>query len=681
VLGAVAVLVDLTEWRQAEERAAQYRRELDLIIQNVPARMYQLREDASGARHFTIVAGDPDELFGPGSRAVLDDRLQAFDIVYPPDQPAVRAALASARAQQLPLRVEFRTAHDPSRWIRSEARPRHDEATGSLVWHGYWIDVTDKYEQEAALIQARKQAEDAVQAKGRFLALMNHEIRTPLQGMLGMIDVLREAATDAEAVHMLTIIDQSALTLGQILDDVLDFAKLDEGQLHLHPEDADLRAVVEQTVIGHLSLARAKSLTVEVQFDGCELTTYRFDKVRVRQILSNLLSNAIKFTANGTIIVRLQGETPDQGRQALTLSVSDTGIGIPADELDGVFQAFHQAVPLGHGATSGTGLGLAICRQLARLLGGELSVSSEVAHGSVFSLNLTLPIVSQPRAAPLADVAIHLPWRPVTGHVDAAALMLAQAGAHLVHQLPVPEPGARRGLCLCDQQDLAQPGVGEAPWVVLSHELMGGTYKRMDHGVMVSCAPLLLSALLGAINATRDTPAGMPRPAITVSSTDTPVILLVEDNEIARLVIERQIQQAGWQCRAVASGYDALDALKATPVAMVLTDIQMPGLDGYAWVRQWRAWEHGQAPGRRLPIIALTALMSDTDQAWTEAGMDGYVTKPIRVDDLRTLSHYLSPSPQPPCTRRPGRTRARPTRWPNWNRASPSWAARPLPSR
>jgi signal transduction histidine kinase/CheY-like chemotaxis protein/ABC-type amino acid transport substrate-binding protein len=648
VLGAVAVLLDLTEWREAEDRAARYRRELDLIIQNVPARMYQLREEDSGARHFTIVAGDPDDLFGPGSRAALDDRLHAFDIVYEPDRAALREALASARAKKASIRAEFRTAFNPSRWIRTEARPQRDQASASLVWHGYWIDVTDKYEQEAALILARQQAEDAVQAKGRFLALMSHEIRTPMQGMLGMIDVLRETATDSEARHMLGIIDQSALSLRQILDDVLDYAKLDEGQLHLHLEDADLREVVEQTVIGHLSTARSKSLKVEVHFDGVEAAHFRFDRVRVRQILSNLLSNAIKFTDEGIVTVRLDGELPDQGRQTLVLSVGDSGIGIPAEEVDEVFEAFHQAIGSGQGATGGTGLGLAICRQLARLLDGELTVESELGQGSVFSLRLTLPIVPRRLEWSLPDLEFHVPLLPATRYVYVASNMLVQVGGRLVHQMPSLESGIMnrpRVVVISDEDDHVRTVASGDLAVVLSRHLMGGTYKRAAGAVLVSVCPLLRSALLGALRAAFSDHFAQPELVAPVETgTGEHLILLVEDNEVARQVIARQIQVAGWRCLAVSGGLEALEALKTTRVSLVLTDIQMPGLDGYQWVCRWRAWEQRHHAGSRLPVFALTAMMQDTQQAWKDAGMDGYLTKPVRVDDLRKLSTHLRAS-------------------------------------
>ncbi|MFK3650262.1 ATP-binding protein [Lysobacter enzymogenes] len=452
-----------------------------------------------------------------------------------------------ARGQAAPR--ETRLRHRNGTWVPAlvavSATGGDDEAPGLLVIAAD-LSALKRLERELRASEAR--AQDASRAKSSFLAAMSHEIRTPMIGVTGMIEVLAHSRLDGEQRQALEVIQQSSQALLQIIGDILDFSKIEAGRLELAPEPVDLAALVRATAAGFLGAAGARAVALSCEIDPRVAAAYRADALRLRQILGNFLSNAVKFTERGTIEAALEfeGAQPpaagdDAPRDRLCLRVSDTGIGIDAEQQRLLFQPFQQADADTARRYGGTGLGLAICRRLAELMGGEISLHSEPGVGTTLRLQVSLPRASALEAADAAG--------------DDDALPAAAP--------PDPERAAREGR----------------------------------------------------------------------------LVLLVDDHPTNRLVIARQLALAGYACETADGGEAGLRRWRSGRYGLVLTDLRMPGLDGYALARAIRAEQAqagiGDADPRRTPILALTAsALKDEADACFAAGMDDCLVKPVAAAKL-----------------------------------------------
>ena len=253
-----------------------------------------------------------------------------------------------------------------------------------------WLEA-EREQRTLELAEAKQAAEAANQAKSVFLATMSHEIRTPLIGVLGMLEVLERSKLGGEQRRQLNIVHQSAQALLQIIGDILDFSKIEAGKLEIEPVTVSLRRLLSRVVGNFSAAAESKGLTLAMDYDEAVAPAYVVDPTRLAQILGNWVNNAIKFTERGGVTVRLRLERREADRDALVMSVTDSGIGIPADKLPKLFQPFAQADVSTTRRFGGTGLGLAITRKLADLLGGTVDVESTAGSGTTISLRITLP--------------------------------------------------------------------------------------------------------------------------------------------------------------------------------------------------------------------------------------------------------------------------------------------------
>lgn len=372
--------------RQLEQRLAE-------VTDNLPAVVYQARRDADGTLSFPFIAGDLPALFGITRQQAEQDARVLLERVEQEDRARILHSIEQAAHQFAPLILEFRLRSDGEgvRWVRSQAHPYAAEE-GAVIWSGYWVDVSEARMQADALAAAKADAEQAAEAKSRFLATMSHEIRTPMSGVLGMLEVLAHSPLDSEQQRILGVIEDSAQMLGQILDDILDYSRLEAGALRLEPVPQPLRPLLESVCRLMSAQASARGLELHVQIDPQLAAAHEVDGVRLRQIVFNLLSNAIKFTARGEVRLQLEvlGPTADDGSQPLCLSVTDTGIGIAPEQLQHLFAPFTQAgayIQRDHG---GTGLGLSICQRLVQMMGGELELHSTLGEGTRAEVRLAL---------------------------------------------------------------------------------------------------------------------------------------------------------------------------------------------------------------------------------------------------------------------------------------------------
>ncbi|MCO7486624.1 ATP-binding protein [Stenotrophomonas maltophilia] len=372
--------------RQLEQRLAE-------VTDNLPAVVYQARRDADGTLSFPFIAGDLPALFGIARQQAEQDARVLLERVEQEDRARILHSIEQAAHQFAPLILEFRLRSDGEgvRWVRSQAHPYAAEE-GAVIWSGYWVDVSEARMQADALAAAKADAEQAAEAKSRFLATMSHEIRTPMSGVLGMLEVLAHSPLDSEQQRILGVIEDSAQMLRQILDDILDYSRLEAGALRLEPVPQPLRPLLESVCRLMSAQASARGLELHVQIDPQLAAAHEVDGVRLRQIVFNLLSNAIKFTARGEVRLQLEvlGPTADDGSQPLCLSVTDTGIGIAPEQLQHLFAPFTQAgayIQRDHG---GTGLGLSICQRLVQMMGGELELHSTLGEGTRAEVRLAL---------------------------------------------------------------------------------------------------------------------------------------------------------------------------------------------------------------------------------------------------------------------------------------------------
>jgi hypothetical protein len=657
-LCVLGTLVDITDIRRAEMLASETQRRLVDVTGSLPAVVFQLRRGLDGKYTFPYVGGDTEHLLGYDSTVLMRRAALDFSIICADDRPGVVAALERSAELSEPLHLEFRIdCPGEQRWVRAELVPRR-EPSGATVWSGYWVDSSIERLRADELSHARDLAEAASRAKDDFLAMMSHEIRTPMNGVLGLVEVLERTRLDADQGEMLGMIHESAGALLQILDDLLDYSKIEAGRLTIESEPIDLRDLVD-TAVGLLAgRAHEKGLKVRVDIDPQVAATLRGDSVRLRQILFNLLGNAIKFTPQGEVDVLVKVVAQSDAGQTVEITVDDTGIGIAPDVQARLFEPFVQAESSTTRRFGGTGLGLTICRKLVALMGGALSLSSTPGEGTCMTLRLLMPLEMQHYTAgglrgkrgivatPDASVA-----RALMHFGAALGIELRRASADLTE---LCDPQALRAIDLFfvgEGVDLPAAVVQSGAKIVSLTEKPKPTgYRIVDNGVRVSINPIswrgLSAACAAALTGLSAMPARLSGAAEAASAppdreravASGRLVLVAEDHPVNQELIRHQLALLGFACDVVNDGAEALEALDATPYGFLITDCHMPRLSGYELARAVR--EREQATGARLPILGITANTAPEDlKACLAAGMDDCLVKPTR---LATLREYLS---------------------------------------
>jgi PAS domain S-box-containing protein len=603
------------------------------------------------------------ELYGLDSEDFGGDFAGVLRCVHPDDRTDVEAAVRACAEYGEPIDIRHRVIRGDNgqlRWLHATGMRDTDDPDARLI--GAVIDVTEFVRAGELADRARDLAEKESFHKSAFLATMSHEIRTPMNAVIGMTGLLLDTSLDAEQREFVEIVRNSGDALLGVINDILDFSKIEAGALELERRPFDLRVCVDDA----LELVAATSSTTGLELFGdvdlrCPATVVG-DVSRLRQVLVNLLSNAVKFTAHGEVVLTVAPDTRQRGEAGLFFSVTDTGIGIPADSVAALFHTFSQVDASTTRVYGGTGLGLAISQRLVEAMGGALAVDSTPGTGSTFSFSVVLETGGPAFETPGSTQMARLEGRSalvVDDNATGCRVLRLQLEGWGMEVTEAASGGAAIALVESGQRfdvavlDMKMPGVSgldlartlrhrsdteHLPMLLLSstgdprpedgRELFSAVLtKPVRSSRLRQCLCAALTP--GAVDGAPDAP-----PDDRVVEPSALRVLLAEDNVVNQRLGRLMVEKLGHHIDVVANGREATEAVHLAPYDVVLMDVEMPEMDGLEATRVIR---RTSSISTQPTIVAMTASASDEDRwACIDAGMDGYITKPVRLADLDT---------------------------------------------
>ncbi|MCM5119369.1 two-component system sensor histidine kinase RcsC [Escherichia coli] len=496
------------------------------------------------------------------------------------------------------------------------------------------VDVSSRVKMEESLQEMAQAAEQASQSKSMFLATVSHELRTPLYGIIGNLDLLQTKELPKGVDRLVTAMNNSSSLLLKIISDILDFSKIKSEQLMIEPREFSPREVMNHITANYLPLVVRKQLGLYCFIEPDVPVALNGDPMRLQQVISNLLSNAIKFTDTGCIVLHVRADG-----DYLSIRVRDTGVGIPAKEVVRLFDPFFQVGTGVQRNFQGTGLGLAICEKLISMMDGDISVDSEPGMGSQFTVRIPLYGAQYPQKKGVEGLSGKRCWLAVRNASLCQFLETSLQRSGIVvttyeGQEPTPED------VLITDEVVSKKWQGRAVVTFCRRHIGIPLEKAPGEWVHSVAAPHELPALLARIyliEMESDDPANaLPSTDKAVSDNDDMMILVVDDHPINRRLLADQLGSLGYQCKTANDGVDALNVLSKNHIDIVLSDVNMPNMDGYRLTQRIRQL------GLTLPVIGVTAnALAEEKQRCLESGMDSCLSKPVTLDVIKqTLTVY-----------------------------------------
>ncbi|MGY6531054.1 MAG: PAS domain-containing protein [Cyanobacterium sp.] len=521
------------DYRKAIELALiEFKQRLEQLALHIPGMIFQYRLRPDGSSHFPYTSDGIKKLFQLTPEEVKNDATPVFNIVHSQDMEKVSQLLEESAQNLTRSYCEYRIHRRDGSiiWVAGHSTPTK-QPDGSIIWHGYICDISNRIKIQQELIQAKETAEAATKAKSAFLAMMSHEIRTPMNGVIGMTGLLLDTPLAPEQREFVETIRSSGDSLLTIINDILDFSKIESGNLQLEKQAFNLQECIDSVFDLLQFQAKKKNLDFTYNYSSELPTMFMGDVTRIRQVLVNLLGNALKFTEKEQVSLTIDGDKNNNNEYKILFAIKDTGIGIPKERQDKLFKSFSQVDSANNRKYGGTGLGLAISKLLTEHMGGKVWVESEMDMGATFYFTIRIPAV----------------------------------------------------------QRKIQP---------MEKETFSGELE--------------LSPMKKSLK-----------------------ILLAEDNIINQKVALLSLKKIGYLADVVSNGLEAIEAIQRQPYDVILMDIQMPEMDGLEATR----WIRNNHPLERQPrIIAMTAGAMENDRTLClEAGMNGYIPKPINMENLKQI--------------------------------------------